>query len=85
MTKKHVTLTSADIKKMKREAVAEAVERSLLVFLTAAYDSCKLSEDDLIKIMDRANRYAEYIEENLVSTKVVKDIIQKNIGLRFVK
>ena len=84
MKKKPIILNKATIEKIKKEACAEAFDKATLLFFTAAKDSLKLSDEKLVKLAETTSRYAEYVDDNLVSLKQTQEILEKNTGLKFI-
>ena len=78
--KKTPTLNKAKIEKMKRDATGEAVDKALLLFLAAAHDE-KVKETTLCKIFTRANRYAEHIDDHLITLRYMQEVIERESGI----
>ena len=64
--KKPITLNQAEINKIKLAATRDAVTRATDLFILAAKDELKLSDDKLIKVLQRADRYAEHLDNHSV-------------------
>lgn len=82
--KKPITLNKATIEKIKKEACAEAFDKATLLFFTAAKDTLKLNDEKLVKLAETTSKYAEYIDDNIVSLKETQEILEKNTELRFI-
>lgn len=83
--KRHVTLTQAQITKMKSDIVDEAMEKALLIFLSALHDEYGFGEKRLCKVLETANRYGEYLDDHLITIREVQKIIEKNTGMKFIR
>ena len=80
MKKKQITMTRAKIEKIKKEAMGDAVDRSILLLVTAMKDE-GLSDSKLNKVIERANRYAEHIDDNLVRIKETQKMLADTYGI----
>ena len=49
----------------------------------ALNDTLKLPEDDAVKVVQRVERYAGYVDEKLIEAEEVLAILEKNTGLKF--
>lgn len=70
--KKPITLNQAEINKIKLAATRDAVTRATDLFILAAKDELKLSDDKLIKVLQRADRYAEHLDARFVDMAQIR-------------
>ena len=81
--KKHITLTSAKVDKMKSDICDDATQRALLIFLAALHDEYGFGGKRLCKVLETASRYGEYLDKHLISIRQTQEIIEKGTGLKF--
>ena len=81
-TKKHITLTKADVRKLKHDIIKEATEKAFIVLLTALMDEYGFKAKRLQKVWERADRYCDYIEDNLVNIRQVQKILEDKTGVK---
>lgn len=81
--KQHITLTKAKVEKIKADAVTEAMQKAMLLFLAALRDEYGFGEQRLCKTLETVDRYAGYVDKHLVSLREVQEIVEKGTGLKF--
>jgi hypothetical protein len=81
--KKKATLTQAQIKKLTADVCKEATDKAMLLFLAALHDEYGFGEKRLVRVIERAGRYGEHIDQHLVGLREVQKIIEESTGLRF--
>lgn len=81
--KQKVTMTSKQVMELKRETTKEAVDKATLLVLLATADEIGLTEDQIGDIAVRIDRYAEHVDSKLVDLRKVKELIEKQTGLKF--
>ena len=79
--KKPVVMTQSKINKLKHDIIGDSVDRALLLFLTAAFDE-GVKEETLFRIVERANRYGDYVEDNLVSLHTMQELLEDKRGIK---
>lgn len=51
--------------------------------MTAATDELELTEAEVISVAKRAERYADYVDQHVVSMAKVSRILEKNAGVKW--
>ena len=78
---KHI-VSDKQLQKVKEKVTEDVTKKALLLFLAAAADEMELSDEQVCKIFERANRYAEYIDTHLVKIKQVQEVVEKGTGVQ---
>ncbi len=81
--KKKITIGRSQLNKIKSEVTKEAVDKTMLVFLSALHDTYGFGEKRLVKVVETADRYMDYIDDKLIQLREIQKIIEDNTGLRF--
>ncbi len=81
--KKKITLTRAKLGQIKKDVCDEATEKATLLFLAALHDEYGFGEKRLCRVLETISRYAEHIDNHLISLREVQKIVEKNTGLTF--
>lgn len=66
-----------------KELCDEQVQKAFLLLMTAATDELELTEAEVISVAKRAERYAEYVDQHVVSMKNVSRILEENAGVKW--
>lgn len=80
--KGQITLTRSKVKALKSEITEEALQKTMLLFLLAARDEFGLGETRIVRLIERVDRYADHVDNHLVSLKEVQEIFEKNTGMK---
>lgn len=80
--KKKITLTQAQINKLKKEITETAFKTSVQLFMLALHDEFGFGNERLTRLMVRVDRYSDTIEQRLVGMKEMGEIWEKNTGFR---
>lgn len=79
--KPHITITQSKLEKIKYEVTKDATDRACLILLTAAADELGLDEDQIIKVMIRTDRYANYVDDHILRMEEVRKCLEKSTGM----
>lgn len=80
--KGQITLTRSKINAIKSEVTEEALQKSMLLFLLAARDEFGLGETRIARLLTRVDRYADHVDQHLVSLSEVQKIFEANTGMK---
>lgn len=81
-SKQKYIVSDKQLQKVKEKVTEDVTKKALLLFLAAAADEMELSDEQVCKIFERANRYAEYIDAHLVKIKQVQEVVEKGTGVQ---
>ena len=80
--KKPVTLTPAKIKQIVERAANEATEKAFLLMLAAASDEFNLTDDQVVDLYNRVDRYASHLDKHLVKISDIIKAIENKTGIK---
>lgn len=83
--KKKITLTQAQINKLKKEITETAFKTSVQLFMLALHDEFGFGNERLTRLMVRVDRYSDTIDQRLVGMKEMGEIWEKNTGFKMGK
>lgn len=75
-------VSEKQLNRIKEKVTKEVTDKVCLLFMVAAMDEFKLGEDDLCSLMKRVSQYTKYIDQKLVKMEEVRQIIEKNTGMK---
>lgn len=75
-------ISEKQLERIKQKVTKEVTDKVCLLFLVAAMDEFKLDEDALCRLMELVSRYTKYIDDKLVKMEEVRQIIEKNTGMK---
>lgn len=75
-------LTAKDVHQIKYDVTREATSNAALFVIAAAQEVKDLNEDEICEIFETANRYAAYLDDNLIKIKDVQRVIEKKSGVK---
>lgn len=70
------------IEDAKRQATADALDKTLLIFMAAACDTIGLTDDQMILLATTFDRYANHVDEHLVDMLKIQETIEKATGVK---
>ena len=68
-------------KEQMRDLCNQFVAKSCILMMTAVADEMDLGEDEVCRIAERTQRYAQYEKEHLVRMNEVSDMLKKKTGI----
>lgn len=71
------------IERLKEQSAINASKDTLLLAVTVMADELKLDDEQIGKAAKRLDRYSGYLNEHKVRIKEVKEIIERQTGIRF--
>lgn len=74
-------LSDKQLDKIKYQAASDATAKAILLTLSATSDEIGIGADDIANIAVRVERYAEYLDEHLVSINAMRDSIKDKTGI----
>ena len=80
---KNRQFSKKEVEEIGREISRQATHTSFALMFLAINDTLKLPEDDAVKVVQRVERYAGYVDEKLIEAEEVLAILEKNTGLKF--
>lgn len=80
---KKITMSEAEFRKKLKGASMMTLEKTLIIFALALKDEIDADDDLICKVAERANRYSEHIEKNLVRLNDVEEILRKKTNITF--
>ena len=75
-------VSEKQLERVKQKVTKDVTDKVCLLFMVAAMDEYKLDEDALCKLMERVSRYTKHIDEKLVKMEEIRQIIEKNTGMK---
>lgn len=75
-------ISEKQLERIKQKVTKEVTDKVCLLFMVSAMDEYKLDEEQLCKLMERVSRNTKYIDEKLVKMEEVRQIIEKNTGMK---
>ena len=81
-TQKRITVTEAELRKVKRDVTREATSMAALLMLLATADEVGLTENEMVAIWKRADRYGGYIDNHTVKLREVQTLLEKATGTK---
>lgn len=75
--------SNKQIERLKKDSRMEGAKDALIVSVTAMADELKLDDEQIGKVATRLDRYTTYLDEHAVRIKEVKEIIERQTGIRF--
>lgn len=82
--KKPVTMTQAELKKLSKELSDEAVTRALTLFLAYMMEEQDFDLERLCDCVDGINRWAEAVDDHLITINQVAKIIEEHTGVELI-
>lgn len=79
--KKQVTITATELNKIKRDITKTATDKACLILLAAATDELQLTEEQFCNIMERTDRYANYVDDHIAKMEDIRKSIEKATGI----
>lgn len=70
-------------KKQMRDLCRQFVSKSCIIMITAAADELNLGEDEICRIAERTQRYAEYEKDHLIKMDEISDMLKKKTGINW--
>ena len=80
--KKQITMTQAEIDRLKNKVSYEVTNRVTLLILAAVVDELGTDDEQICNIVKRTNRYADYIKEHYVHMEDIRKTIEKGTGVK---
>lgn len=80
--KKQITMTQAEIDKLKNKVSYEVTDRVTLLILAAVVDELGTDDEQICNIVKRTNRDAGYIKEHYVHMEDIRKTIEKGTGVK---
>ena len=80
---KNRQFSKKEVEEIGREISRQATRTSFALMFLAINDTLKLPEEDAVKVLQRVERYAGYVDEKLIEAEEVLAILEKNTGLKF--
>ena len=77
-----ITVSGKELLKIKQEITDTAVGTASLLYMVAAKDEFGFTFEDIEKLFVRATRYAEYIDDHVISMKNLADDLEKETGIK---
>ena len=75
-------ISEKQLERVKQKVSKDVTDKVCLLFMVAVVDELKLDEDGVCKLMERVSKYTGYIDEKLVKMEEVRQIIEKNTGMK---
>lgn len=76
--KQPITLTSAQINKIKEESIW----RAMIMFLATAMDECGWTEKEIEDFSVRLHRYMDAVNDHTITINTVSRILEQEIGIK---
>lgn len=80
---KNRQFSKKEVEEIGREISRQATHTSFALMFLAINDTLKLPEEDAVKVLQRVERYAGYVDEKLIEAEEALAILEKNTGLKF--
>ena len=84
MKERKRVLTESQLTKEKKLAAKKASNSMMLLMLLAAQDEAKFDEDTAERILVRASRYAQHLDDHIIRMQEVAEIVKKNTGMELI-
>lgn len=68
-------------KEQMRDLCNQFVAKSCILMITAVADEMDLNEEEVCRIAERTQRYAQYEKEHIVRMNEVSDMLKKKTGV----
>lgn len=79
--KKKVVMGTSEIDKLKRDISNQLTDRMGILIIVAAMDVVGLNDEQVGEIIERTNRYSDYISQGKVSWDDMKKAIERGTGV----
>lgn len=79
-TQKRITLTVTELNKIKRDVTRTTTQKAMLLILLATADEVGLTDDDMVAVWTRADRYGGYIDNHIVKLRELQKALEKATG-----
>lgn len=79
--KKKVLMGTSEIDRMKREISSGLTDKLGMLILAATVDVVGLNEEQVCRIIELTNHYADYLSEGVVTWEDIRKSIEKNAGV----
>ncbi len=76
-------LSEKQIRRLQEESGIRASKDTLLLAVAAMADELKLDDEQIGKVATRLGRYSKYLDDHTVRIKEVKEIIERQTGIKF--
>ena len=77
-----VQMRASDVKKLKAQCTKDALEASMVIFLTVMHDKEGYGITRLRRLNNKLNDYAEMVSEGYVSIKELKEALLDEMGIK---
>lgn len=75
------TYSEGEVQRLIRQSRDDVVTQVMYLFVSAVADQFSPTEEELVELMDRVQRYNGYISAGLVDYKVATESIKKKTGV----
>ena len=72
------TLSDRQLNKVKEEVTRQAIDRAMLIILGAVQEQFHMTEAELEEFGRKIQRYADYVEKDVLKLKEIQDIVNRN-------
>lgn len=79
--KKKVVMGTSEIDKLKRDINNQLTDKMGILIIVAAMDVVGLNDEQVGEIIERTNRYSDYISQGKVSWDDMKKAIERGTGV----
>ena len=79
--KKKVVMGTSEIDKLKRDIGNQLTDKMGILIIVAAMDVVGLNDEQVGEIIERTNRYSDYISQGKVSWDDMKKAIERGTGV----
>lgn len=79
--KKKVVMGTSEIDKLKRDISNQLTDKMGILIIVAAMDVVGLNDEQVGEIIERTNRYSDYISQGKVSWDDMKKAIERGTGV----
>lgn len=79
-TQKRITLTVTELNRIKRDVTRTTTQKAMLLILLATADEVGLTDDDMVAVWTRADRYGGYIDNHIVKLRELQKALEKATG-----
>lgn len=79
--KKKVVMGTSEIDKLKRDISNQLTDKMGILIMVAAMDVVGLNDEQVGEIIERTNRYSDYISQGKVSWDDMKKAIERGTGV----
>lgn len=81
-SQKRITITPTELNRIKRDIARSTTQKAMLLILLATADEKGLTDEEMVAVWNRADRYGGYIDKHIVKLRQLQAFLEKVTGAK---